>query len=178
VIRPVPTVRNSLNLCLKVFLTWVLFPVTRSFFQTVIRPPLQILHNCFPREFNKLPRDLNISKQSSDLRASRLQENNLLQLNTLATFYRKLQAEFMLYSTQERDCETAKILKASCCRRWRGVATARTIVAVSNTRWTAYMDSRNWKDLTASNKRPSTQCPQRFSRTTNQPIERSLVLRE
>ena len=54
-------------------------------------------------ELNDLTRDLNLSKESSELLASRLKEKNLLQLGTLITFYRKCHIEFLPYFTQEND---------------------------------------------------------------------------
>jgi len=50
-------------------------------------PPLPQLFS--QGELNDLARDLNLSKESSELLASRLKEKNLLQPGTLITFYRK-----------------------------------------------------------------------------------------
>jgi len=50
-----------------------------------------------------LARDLNLSKESSELLASRLKEKNLLKLGTLITFYRKRHEEFLPYFTQAND---------------------------------------------------------------------------
>ena len=55
------------------------------------------------RELNDLTRDLNLSKESSELLASRLKEKNLLQPGTLITFYRKRHSEFLPYFNQEND---------------------------------------------------------------------------
>ena len=54
-------------------------------------------------ELNDLARDLNLSKESSELLASRLKEKNLLQLGTFITYYRNRHAEFLPYFTQEKD---------------------------------------------------------------------------
>ena len=53
-------------------------------------------------ELNDLARDLNLSKESSELLVSRLKENNLLQPGTFITYYRNRQAEFLPYFTQEK----------------------------------------------------------------------------
>ena len=54
-------------------------------------------------ELNDLTRDLNLSKESSELLTSRLKEKNLLQPGTLVTFYRKRHIEFLPYFTREND---------------------------------------------------------------------------
>ena len=54
-------------------------------------------------ERNHLTRDLNRSKKSSELIASRLKEKNLLQPGTLITSYRKRHIEFLLHFIQEND---------------------------------------------------------------------------
>ena len=54
-------------------------------------------------ELNDLARDLNLSKKSSELLASRLKEKNLLQPRTFITYYRNRHAEFLPYFTQEKD---------------------------------------------------------------------------
>ena len=54
-------------------------------------------------ELNNLTRDLNLSKESSELLASRLKEENLLQPGTLITFYRKRHIDFLPYFTYEND---------------------------------------------------------------------------
>ena len=54
-------------------------------------------------ELNDLTRDLKLSKESSELRASRPKEKNLLQPGTLITFYRKRHIDFLPNVTQEDD---------------------------------------------------------------------------
>ena len=48
-------------------------------------------------ELNDLVRDLNLSKQASELLASRLQEKNLLQPGSSVTFYRNREKMFLNY---------------------------------------------------------------------------------
>ena len=55
------------------------------------------------RKLNDLTRNLNLSKESSELLASRLKEKNLLQPGTLIICYRKRHSEFLPYFTQEND---------------------------------------------------------------------------
>jgi len=50
-----------------------------------------------------LARDVNLSKESSELLASRLKEKNLLKPGTLITFYRKYHEEFLPYFTQKNE---------------------------------------------------------------------------
>ena len=54
-------------------------------------------------ELNDSARDLNLSKESSELLASRLKEKNLLQPGTFITYYRNRHTEFLPYFTQEKD---------------------------------------------------------------------------
>ena len=55
------------------------------------------------REIYDLTRDLNLSKNISELLASRFKEKTRLQLGTLITFYRKRYSDFLPYLTQEND---------------------------------------------------------------------------
>ena len=64
-------------------------------------PPSSLPQLFSQGELNDLTRDLNLSKESSELLASRLKEKNLLQPGTLITFYRKRHIEFLPYFTQE-----------------------------------------------------------------------------
>ena len=66
-------------------------------------PPSSLPQLFSQGELDDLTRDLNLSKESSELLASRLKEKNLLQLGTFITFYRKLHIEFLPYFTQEND---------------------------------------------------------------------------
>ena len=68
-------------------------------FPSSLLPPLLFSQN----ELNDLARDLNLSKESSELLASRLKEKNLLQPGTFITYYRNRHAEFLPYFTQEKD---------------------------------------------------------------------------
>jgi len=52
-------------------------------------PPLFYPRNSSQGQLNDLARDLNLSKESSELLASRLKEKNLSKPGTLTTFYRK-----------------------------------------------------------------------------------------
>ena len=54
-------------------------------------------------KLNDLIRDLNLSKESNELLASRLKEKNLFQPGTLIAFYRKCHIEILPYFTQEND---------------------------------------------------------------------------
>ena len=54
-------------------------------------------------ELNDLVRDLSLSKESSELLASRLKEKNMLEPGTQITFYRKHHTEFLPYFSQESD---------------------------------------------------------------------------
>ena len=66
-------------------------------------PPSSLPRLFSQGELNDLTRDLNLSKESSELLASRLKEKNLLQPGTLITFYRKRHIEFLPYFTQENN---------------------------------------------------------------------------
>ena len=66
-------------------------------------PPSSLPQLFSQGELNNLTRDLNLSKKSSELRASRVKEKNLLQSETLISFYRKRHFEFLPYFTQEND---------------------------------------------------------------------------
>ena len=66
-------------------------------------PPSSLPQLFSQGELNYLTKDLNLSKESSELLASRLKEKNLLQLETLITFYRKRHIEFLPYFSQEND---------------------------------------------------------------------------
>ena len=50
-----------------------------------------------------MARDLNLSKESSELLASRLKEKNLFKPGTLITFQRKRHEQFLPYFTQENE---------------------------------------------------------------------------
>lgn len=59
---------------------------------------------CFNQEeLNDLIRDLNLSKESAELLASRLKEKNLLCRGTNITFYRKRDKDLLPFFTQEND---------------------------------------------------------------------------
>jgi len=62
-------------------------------------------------ELNDLARDLNLSKESSELLASGLKENHLLKPCTLIIFYRKRHEEFLPYFTQKMSFCTVTTLK-------------------------------------------------------------------
>ena len=66
-------------------------------------PPSLLPQLFCQKELNDLTKDFNLSKESSELLASRLKEINLLQPGTLITFYEKCQIEFLPYFTQEND---------------------------------------------------------------------------
>ena len=66
-------------------------------------PPSSLPQLFSQGELNYLTKDLNLSKESSELLASRLKEKNLLQLRTLINFYRKRHIEFLPYFSQEND---------------------------------------------------------------------------
>ena len=59
---------------------------------------------CFSQaELSNLVRDLNLSKESSEILASRLKEKNLLESGTLVTHYRNQDAEFSSFFKQTTD---------------------------------------------------------------------------
>ena len=66
-------------------------------------PPFSLPQLFFQGELNDLIRDLNLSKESSELLASKLKEKNLFQPGILITFDRKCHIEFLPYFTQEND---------------------------------------------------------------------------
>ena len=65
--------------------------------------PSLLTPQLFSQELNDLARDLNLSKESSELLASRLKEKNLLIPGAFITYYRNRPAEFLSYFTQEKD---------------------------------------------------------------------------
>ena len=76
-------------------------------------PPSLLPSQLFSQdELNDLARDLNLSKESSELLASRLKEKNLLQPGTFTTYYRNCHAEFLPYFTQEKKKYFAIMLRA------------------------------------------------------------------
>ena len=66
-------------------------------FHPTVLPRLLFSHG----ELNELARDLNLSKESSELVASKLKEKNMLEPGTQITFYRKRHYEFLPYFTRE-----------------------------------------------------------------------------
>ena len=64
---------------------------SESEFQGAVATPLRF--NQF--ELNDLVRDLNLSKETSEILASRLNEKNLLQLGTNITFYRRREKDLL-----------------------------------------------------------------------------------
>ena len=74
-------------------------------------------HSSFLKwKLNNLIRDLNFSKESSELLASRLKEKNLFQPGTLIAFYRKCHIEFLPYFTQENDIVYCNVV---ACLLWQ-----------------------------------------------------------
>lgn len=64
--------------------------------------------SCQPESFNQqeindLARDLGLSKELSELLASRLDEKRLLEKNTSITYFRKREGEFLQYFKKEKD---------------------------------------------------------------------------
>ena len=66
-------------------------------------PPSSLPQLFSQGELNDLIGDLNCSKKSSELLASRPKEKSLFQAGTLIAFYRKCHIEFLPYFTQEND---------------------------------------------------------------------------
>ena len=60
-------------------------------------------HPFSQNERNDLVRDLNLSKSSAELLASRLKEKSLLSHGTLITFYRNRHQEFLNFFFEEKD---------------------------------------------------------------------------
>lgn len=54
-------------------------------------------------ELNDLLRDLNLSKEPSEVLVSRLKEKNLLESGTVVTYYRNRDAEFSPFFRRTRD---------------------------------------------------------------------------
>ena len=84
-------------------------------------------------ELNDLARDLNLSKESSELLASRLKEKNLLQPGTFITDYRNRHAEFLPYFTQEKD--------TVFCNNVEGVLKKLGVTQYDPNDWQLFIDS-------------------------------------
>ena len=84
-------------------------------------------------ELNDLARDLNLSKESSELLASRLKEKNLLQPGTFITYYRNRRAEFLPYFTQEKDI--------AFCNNVEGVLKKLGVTQYDANDWRLFIDS-------------------------------------
>jgi hypothetical protein len=54
-------------------------------------------------EFSNLIRDLNLSKKSSELLASRLKEKNVLHPGTKITYYRRREKDLLLFFTEDNN---------------------------------------------------------------------------
>ena len=104
-------------------------------FPPSLLPPQLLSQN----ELNNLARDLNLSKESSELLASRLKEKNLLQLGTFITYYRNRHAEFLPYFTQEKDIVF--------CNNVEGVLKKLGVTQYNPNNWRLFIDSckRNLK---------------------------------
>ena len=92
--------------------------------------PLQLFSQ---NEINDLARDLNLSKESSELLASRLKEKNLLQPGTIITYYRNRHAEFPPYFTQEKDIVF--------CNNVEGVLKKLGVTQYNPNDWRLFIDS-------------------------------------
>ena len=72
---------------------------SESEFQGAVATPLRF--NQF--ELNDLVRDLNLSKETLEILASRLNEKNLLQPGTNITFYRRREKDLLPYFSKENN---------------------------------------------------------------------------
>ena len=72
---------------------------SESEFQGAVATPLRFN----PFELNDLVRDLNLSKKTSEVLASRLNEKNLLQPGTNITFYRRREKDLLPYFSKENN---------------------------------------------------------------------------
>ena len=97
-------------------------------------------HECSlePNRFNQddlsdLIRDLNLSKESAELLASRLKERNFLQAKTNVTFYRNRDAAFLLYFKQYEEI--------AVCDEVEPLLMERGIYHYDATSWRLFIDS-------------------------------------
>ena len=84
-------------------------------------------------ELNDLARDLNFSKETSELLASRLKEKNLLKPGTFVTYYQNRHAEFLPYFTQEKDI--------AFCNNVEGVLKKLGVTQYDPNDWRLFIDS-------------------------------------
>ena len=97
-------------------------------------PPSLLPSQLFSQnELNDLARDLNLSKESSELLASRLKEKNLLQPGTFITYNRNRHAEFLPYFTQEKDMVF--------CNNVEGVLKKLGVTQYDPNNWRLFIDS-------------------------------------
>ena len=97
-------------------------------------------HECSlePNRFNQddlsdLIRDLNLSKESAELLASRLKERNFLQAKTNVTFYRNRDAAFLLYFKQYEEI--------AVCNEVEPLLMERGIYHYDTNSWRLFIDS-------------------------------------
>ena len=72
--------------------------IADNIFSPSLLPPQLFSQN----ELSDLARDLNLSKESSELSASRLKEKNLLQPGTFITYYQNRHAKFLPYLKKKK----------------------------------------------------------------------------
>jgi len=97
-------------------------------------PPSLLSRQLFSqRELNVLARDLNLSKESSELLASRLKEKNLLKPGTLITFHRKRHEGLFPYFTQENEIVY--------CNNVEGLLKMLGVVEYKPNDWRLFIDS-------------------------------------
>ena len=99
---------------------------TPALVDNIFSPSLLSLQ-LFSQELNDLARDLNLSKKSFELLASRLKERNLLKLGTLITFYWKHHEGFLPYFTQENEIV--------CCNNVEGLLKKLGVFGYNSNDW-------------------------------------------
>lgn len=85
------------------------------------------------QELNDLVRDLNLSKESSELLASRLNEKNLLCPGTYITFYRTREKDLLPYFSKEN--------KLVFCNDIRGLLEKMGLIKYTPSEWRLFIDS-------------------------------------
>ena len=84
-------------------------------------------------ELNDLTRDLNLSKETSELLASRLKDKNLLEQGTKITFYRTREKDLLPFFSQEEDLVF--------CHEIRGLLEKMSLPKYFQDDWRLFIDS-------------------------------------
>ena len=112
---------------------------------------------------------MNLSKESSELLASRLKEKNLLQPGTFITYYRNRHAEFLPYFAQEKDI--------IFCNNVEGVLKKLGVTQYDPNDWRLFIDSckRSLKCVFLHNGNDFRSIPLGHSTTLKEILQRYLV---